>query len=29
MPIPQALSATAAGAVYGMFPILWILINAL
>ncbi|WP_427174584.1 L-lactate permease [Arthrobacter sp. 92] len=29
MPIGQALSATAAGAVYGIFPILWILINAL
>lgn len=29
MPWDQALSATAAGAVYGMFPILWILINAL
>jgi lactate permease len=29
MPIDQALSATAAGAFYGFFPILWILINAL
>ncbi|MCY0905952.1 L-lactate permease [Arthrobacter sp. H14-L1] len=29
MPVGQALSATAAGAVYGVFPILWILINAL
>ncbi|MCZ2403978.1 L-lactate permease [Paenarthrobacter sp. Z7-10] len=29
MPVGQALSATAAGAVYGIFPILWILINAL
>lgn len=29
MPWEQALSATAAGAIYGLFPILWILINAL
>ncbi|HEU4666079.1 MAG TPA: L-lactate permease [Arthrobacter sp.] len=29
MPVGQALSATAAGAFYGLFPILWILINAL
>lgn len=29
MPVPQALSATAAGAVYGFVPILWILVNAL
>jgi lactate permease len=29
MPAPQALSATAEGAVYGLFPILWILINAI
>ncbi|GAB4100662.1 L-lactate permease [Sinomonas halotolerans] len=29
MPLGQALSATGAGAFYGMFPILWILINAL
>ncbi|MEB4614816.1 L-lactate permease [Leucobacter sp. M11] len=29
MPLGQALSSTAAGAVYGFFPILWILINAL
>ncbi|GAB3273311.1 L-lactate permease [Sinomonas notoginsengisoli] len=29
MPIGQALSATAEGAFYGVFPILWILINAL
>ncbi|TFC17403.1 L-lactate permease [Cryobacterium algoritolerans] len=29
MPVDQALSATAAGAFYGLFPILWILINAL
>jgi lactate permease len=29
MPIAQALSATGAGAFYGLFPILWILINAL
>ncbi|GHG55748.1 L-lactate permease [Sinomonas cellulolyticus] len=29
MPAGQALSATAEGAFYGVFPILWILINAL
>jgi lactate permease len=29
MPVDQALSATAAGAFYGLFPILWILVNAL
>ncbi len=29
MPIGQTLSAAAAGAVYGLFPILWILVNAL
>ncbi|MCU1436564.1 MAG: L-lactate transport [Pseudarthrobacter sp.] len=29
MPVNQALSATAAGIFYGLFPILWILINAL
>lgn len=29
MPMGQALSATAEGAFYGLFPILWILINAL
>jgi lactate permease len=29
MPVNQALSATAAGAFYGLFPILWILVNAL
>ncbi|ADX74185.1 L-lactate transport [Pseudarthrobacter phenanthrenivorans Sphe3] len=29
MPLDQALSATAAGIFYGLFPILWILINAL
>ncbi len=29
MPLGQALSATAEGAFYGLFPILWILINAL
>ncbi|QIM16299.1 L-lactate permease [Leucobacter insecticola] len=29
MPIGQALSGTAEGILYGMFPILWILINAL
>jgi len=29
MPLGQVLSATAAGALYGIFPILWILINAL
>ncbi|MEE2570046.1 L-lactate permease [Pseudarthrobacter sp. J64] len=29
MPVGQALSATAAGIFYGLFPILWILINAL
>jgi lactate permease len=29
MPLGQALSATAEGAFYGIFPILWILINAL
>lgn len=29
MPVGQALSATAAGAFYGLFPILWILVNAL
>lgn len=29
MPWEQTLSATAAGAIYGLFPILWILINAL
>lgn len=29
MPLGQALSATAAGAFYGLFPILWILVNAL
>ncbi|MFC9769199.1 L-lactate permease [Rhodococcus jostii] len=29
MPVTQALSATAAGALYGVVPILWILINAL
>ncbi|MEQ3551319.1 L-lactate permease [Pseudonocardia nematodicida] len=29
MPVGQALSATAEGAFYGAFPILWILVNAL
>ncbi|WP_241992778.1 L-lactate permease [Cryobacterium frigoriphilum] len=29
MPVGQALSAAAAGAFYGLFPILWILVNAL
>jgi len=29
MPVTQALSATAAGVVYGIFPIMWILANAL
>jgi lactate permease len=29
MPIDQTLSATAEGAFYGLFPILWILVNAL
>jgi lactate permease len=29
MPLNQALSATAAGIFYGLFPILWILVNAL
>ena len=29
MPVNQALSATAAGMFYGLFPILWILVNAL
>ncbi|WP_422386397.1 L-lactate permease [Cryobacterium breve] len=29
MPVGQALSATAAGIFYGLFPILWILVNAL
>lgn len=29
MPVNQVLSATAAGAFYGLFPILWILVNAL
>jgi lactate permease len=29
MPVLQAASATAEGAVYGLFPILWILINAI
>ncbi|MGU3497383.1 L-lactate permease [Mycobacterium sp. C31M] len=29
MPIGQAASATAEGALYGLFPILWILINAI
>jgi lactate permease len=29
MPLDQALSATAAGAFYGLFPFLWILVNAL
>ncbi|GAF50169.1 L-lactate permease [Rhodococcus wratislaviensis] len=29
MPIGQAASATAEGAFYGLFPILWILVNAL
>lgn len=29
MPVNQALSATAAGIFYGLFPILWILANAL
>ncbi|RYV52719.1 L-lactate permease [Pengzhenrongella frigida] len=29
MPVGQALSATAEGLVYGLFPILWILVNAL
>lgn len=29
MPILQAASATAEGAVYGLFPILWILVNAI
>ncbi|QBJ96579.1 L-lactate permease [Rhodococcus sp. ABRD24] len=29
MPIAQAVSATAEGAFYGVFPILWILVNAL
>lgn len=29
MPVPQLLSATAEGMLYGLIPILWILINAL
>ncbi|HEU4668688.1 MAG TPA: L-lactate permease [Arthrobacter sp.] len=29
MPVSQALGATAAGIFYGLFPILWILVNAL
>ncbi|QDG65504.1 L-lactate permease [Pseudarthrobacter sp. NIBRBAC000502772] len=29
MPVAQALSATVAGIFYGLFPILWILVNAL
>ncbi|MET3769496.1 lactate permease [Marisediminicola sp. UYEF4] len=29
MPVTQLLSATAEGAFYGLFPILWILVNAL
>ncbi|MDJ0376955.1 L-lactate permease [Cryobacterium sp. PH31-L1] len=29
MPMGQAISAAAAGAFYGLFPILWILVNAL
>jgi lactate permease len=29
MPVGQTLSATAEGAFYGLFPILWILVNAL
>ena len=29
MPLGQAVAATSAGAFYGMFPILWILVNAL
>ncbi|VXB81511.1 Glycolate permease GlcA [Arthrobacter sp. 9AX] len=29
MPVDQALGATAAGIFYGLFPILWILVNAL
>ena len=29
MPVGQALSATAEGVVYGLIPILWILVNAL
>ncbi|MBC7551299.1 MAG: L-lactate permease, partial [Cellulomonas sp.] len=29
MPLGQALSGTAEGLVYGLFPILWILVNAL
>lgn len=29
MPLTQAVSATAEGAFYGVFPILWILVNAL
>ncbi len=29
MPVVQALSATGAGIFYGLFPILWILVNAL
>ena len=29
MPIVQALSSTAQGAIFGLFPILWIVINAL
>ena len=29
MPVPQAASATLEGALYGVFPILWILINAI
>jgi lactate permease len=29
MPVGQAVSATAEGALYGLFPILWILINAI
>lgn len=29
MPVNQALSATVAGIFYGLFPILWILVNAL
>ncbi|RAM35844.1 L-lactate permease [Arthrobacter globiformis] len=29
MPLDQALGATAAGIFYGLFPILWILVNAL
>jgi lactate permease len=29
MPLGQALSGTAEGIVFGLFPILWILVNAL